>query len=859
MSEEDRKGLLRYKKKRDPGKTTEPFEAEPPRRNVSTRRGRFVVHCHAARNLHWDLRLQVGSVLQSFAIPKGPSLRLDDKRLAVQTEPHPLRYLDFEGVIPEGNYGAGPMIVWDRGRVSFLKDAAEQGLEKGALSFELHGFKLKGRFSLVRLAKQERNQQPQWLLIKRQDAYSSEDENIVVSQPRSVLSGMTVDELVHAADTYDAMRSELASEGVERARIHASRLTPMLCTIEDISIDRPGWIYELKLDGVRILAERRDGDARLFYRTHRPATASFPEVVESMRTLVAEDVILDGEIVAFDDSGRPSFQRLGSRIHARRAEDVRFLRDAVPVVFVAFDILSLGDFDLRDLPLHRRKELLSRVLPGGGVIRPLDHLEDDGTALSAFCEQFGLEGLVAKRRASTYRPGPQRTGHWVKVKRVREDDFVVSGYTHGKGSRKQLGALELASFQDNVLRSCGRVGSGLTDREIEKLLDRVAAITREESTVEEPASEPTEGRVFVEPEVVVRVRYGGWTEEGNLRHPVYVGIRDDVVAADVAVTPKPEDATMLDDAEVSETRADRAAGKARLTNQGKVFWPDDGITKGDLCDYYESIAPVLLPHLKDRPVTLVRFPDGIGGKSFFQWRIPAQAPSWLQSLRLRSQEDDGKETNTILINDLSSLMYVVNLGCIPLHVIASRASALDTCDFLTLDLDVDLASLAEAIPIALTIREILDELDLPGYPKTSGKSGLHVLVPLGEGLPFDAAKQLLELIGRLAQQHHPKTTTMERRKGKRGARVFIDVGQTGRLRTIVAPYSVREVPGALVSTPLEWDEISLSLDPSAFNLFTVPERVLAVGDPMRDAWSQRVDLQATLTRLGELIAPGDAT
>ncbi len=794
------------------------------------------MHCHDAKRLHYDLRLQVAGVLESFAVPKGPSLRLDDKRLAVHTEAHPLRYLDFEGVIPEGNYGAGAMIVWDRGRVSYPRDSAEEGLEKGALSFELDGFKLKGRFSLVRPKKQD-DKRSQWLLIKRDDAFATDDE-ITESKPRSVLSGMTVAELGHTTHLYDEARREAAAVGAQKGEVHASRLTPMLCTLEDVPIDREGWIYELKLDGVRILAERTGNEARLFYRTHRPATASFPEVVEALKTLLAKDVVLDGEIITFDEEGLPSFQKLGKRIHARRPPDIHFLRDAVPVVFVVFDILRIGEYDLRKLPLLQRKALLKRVLPGGtGIIRTLDYFEDDGRALYAFCEDRGLEGLVAKRSDSAYHAGPRRTGKWVKVKRVREDDFVASGYTSGKGSRKRLGALELASFRDGVLQSCGRVGSGLSEREIDALLPKLEA------------GKP----------VVVRVRYAGWTDDGNLRHPVYLGMRNDVAPEDVVLTPKPDDATMLDEGGATEAVADRVVGKARLTNQGKVFWPDDGITKGDLCDYYEAVAPVLLPHLHDRPVTLVRFPDGIDGKSFFQWRIPKQAPPWLRSLRLRSEEQDGKEVNTILINDLSSLMYVANLGCIPLHVIASHAGALDTCDFLTLDLDVELASLETAIPIALTIRDVLEEVGLTGFPKTSGKTGLHILVPLGDGLPFDVAKQLLELIARIVLQRHPEHATMERRKDKRGSRVLIDVGQTGRHRTIVAPYSVREVPGAPVSTPLSWDEVSLSLDPSAFNVFTVPERVLSLGDPMSAARTVGLDLDETLARLGELIAPDGAT
>lgn len=835
MSKPRDKGLSQYRKKRDPGKTTEPFEAEPARRSGVTKRGRFVVHCHDATRRHYDLRIQVGGVLESFAVPKGPSLRVDDKRLAVHTEAHPLRYLDFEGVIPEGSYGAGAMIVWDRGRVSYPKEPAEEGLDKGAVSFELDGFKLKGRFSLVRPKKQEGNEPEQWLLIKRDDAFAS-DEDVLQASPRSVLSGMTVEELARAEPIYDEARAAAEAAGAKKGEVVASRLTPMLCTLEDIPVDRAGWIYELKLDGVRILAERHDEEARLFYRTHRQATASFPEVVEALRALLARDVILDGEIIAFDERGLPSFEKLGSRIHGSRSSDIRFLRDAVPVVFVVFDILELGERDLRKLPLLSRKALLDKVLRGGkGIIRSLDYSENDGSALLSFCERHGLEGLVAKRSQSVYRPGPQRSGDWVKVKRVRDDDFIVSGYTTGKGSRKRLGALELASRRSGKLQPCGRVGSGLSDEAIDTLLPMLQAGEQ----------------------VVVRVRYAGWAENGSLRHPVYLGIRTDVTPEEVLVTPKPEDGTMLEGG--TGVVADRVVGKVRLTNQDKVFWPADGITKGDLCDYYEAVAPVLLPHLRDRPVTLVRFPDGIEGKSFFQWRIPENAPPWLQSLRLRSAEQDGKEVNTILINDLSSLMYVANLGCIPLHVIASRAEALDQCDFLTLDLDVELASLKTAIPIALSIREVLESIGLLGFPKTSGKKGIHVLVPLGAGLPFEVAKRLLELVARLVLQRNPESATMERRKEKRGARVLIDIGQTGPLRTIVAPYSVREVPGAPVSTPLSWDELSLALDPASFNVFTVPERMLSVGDPMQDALSAEIDLDDTLARLDELIGPGDPT
>ena len=804
-----------------------------------------MVHCHDARNLHWDLRIQVGGVLQSFAVPKGPSLDPSQKRLAVHTEPHPLGYLTFEGVIPEGNYGAGAMIVWDTGRVLYPKQTAEEGLTEGALSIELSGFKLKGRFSLVRPKKQTGKEKNQWLLIKREDAHVS-DVDIIEQSPRSVLSGLTVEELPRLDELKAETEKTAKRLGAEPGELHAGRVTPMLCALEGAPVTAPDWLYELKLDGVRILAERSGPDARLFYRTHRSATAVFPEILAALKALPVDRAILDGEIVTFDDRGLPSFQRLAQRLHARKATEIAFMRDAIPVVYAVFDILSLGDYDTRKLPLSERKQLLQEVVRGKGVIRVLEHLEERGDMLLQFAEDHDLEGIVAKRSNSKYEEGPQRSGAWVKIKREREEDFVVFGYTSGTGARKRLGALDVGSYADGELVTRGKVGSGLSDKEIDRLLSR---FEEQEASGAAGELETAKGRVFVKPDTVVRVRYGGWTDQGRLRFPVYLGIRDDIDPKSTDAAPKPEDATMLATTTAATEGDTRTAGKVKLTNQGKLYWPEDGITKGDLCSYYEEVAPVMLPHLRDRPVTLVRYPDGIGQKSFFQWRIPKHAPPWLQSLELRSTQTDGKQVNTILIDGPDALLYVANLGCIELHIVAARAGALDHCDFLTVDFDVEFSSLREAIQIAFSLRELLAEVGLSGYPKTSGKTGLHVLIPLGSGIPFDPAKQLLELLGRLLVQRHPKTATMERRKEKRGKKVFIDVGQTGPSRTIVAPYSVRAASGAPVSTPLLWDELSLALDPRAFTIFTVPQRVLEHGDPLVDAWKNDIDVAQMMTKL----------
>ena len=857
MGNDDNQPLKRYRKKRDPSQTTEPFAPEPsisaPGGAGATRQGRYVVHCHAASRLHYDLRIQVGGVLQSFAVPRGPSLNIEDKRLAVNTEPHPLEYLRFEGVIPEGNYGAGAMIMWDEGRVTYPKQTAEEGLADGALSIELWGHKLRGRFSLVRIKDRKAANDNQWLLIKRPDAYEDPERNIIEDSPRSVLSGLTVQELADAAARREQIVTLAYSLGATEGEVRARTTPPMLCELQGAPTQDPQWLYELKLDGVRVLAEKQGDQARLFYRTHRAATSTFVEIAEAMRALPVDDVVLDGEIVAFDEAGKPSFHKLASRLHANRPNLARYARDATPVVYVVFDILGLEGRDLRELPLTLRQQVLASLVRGRGRMRLADHVEGDAQPLLAFCEAHELEGVVAKRKDAPYVSG--RSDAWVKIKREREDDFLVFGYTEGKGARKRMGALSLCAWQGQELVACGRVGSGLDDDTIDLLLQRFG-----DSTCEQPAAsgtlEPAPlGETFVEPTTVVRVRFGGWTPEHRLRFPVLVGVRNDLDPSDVVLRARPDDATLLVDASHAAPKPDgRTAGRVQLTNQSKVFWPDDGYTKGDLCAYYEAIAPTLLPHLAERPLVLVRYPNGIDGKSFHQWRIPEHAPPWLRSLTLRQDHAGGKkDTHTILVDDVDSLLYVANLGCIPLHIIASRAEALDVCDFLTIDLDVNQSTLQQAIPIAWTLREIVEEAGLTPYLKTSGRAGLHVIVPLGQGLPFDIAKQVLELIATIALSKHGDTATMQRMKKNRGEKVFIDVGQTGPSRTIVAPYSVRAQPSAPVSMPIHWDELGLSLDPREYTIFTVPRYLSSRPDPFAGAWDQTVDVQSVVAALGQMI------
>ncbi|HVU02626.1 MAG TPA: DNA ligase D [Polyangiaceae bacterium] len=850
-----------YRQKRDPALTNEPFSAE---RIVSdgrsTTSAAFVVHQHDARRRHWDLRLQVGATLKSFAVPRGPTLDPREKRLAVHTEDHPIEYADFEEVIPEGAYGAGSMIAWDLGRVRFL-EPAEEGFMKGKLDFVLSGFKLRGRFALVRIGDRkgkEPDEKNQWLLLKKVDAFSREGgPEIVDEMPESVLSGLTTAELIEKKKVADALEKEAAERGAKEGRVDARRTVPMLANPGGKTLTDESRLYEIKIDGVRLLAEKADNDVTLVYRSQRVMTTSYPEVVRAVRALAPSRLVLDGEVVAFDASGHPSFQLLGRRMHVTRPNDVAAAAAEVPVTYVVFDLLELGPYDLRKLPLRDRKELLAKVVPERGIVRYLDHLEGDGRPLEALVKSLGLEGIVGKRASAPYREGPDRTDDWVKIKHQQEADFAVVGWTEGNTGRKSFGALEVASYVDGkyVLRS--RVGSGFDHGMIQKVLALLGPL---EVSAPTAVGEPMPGggkRHFVTPRIVANVSFTEWTEDQGLRHPVFHGLREDVDPTSCTAAPRPRQSVeeLLERPPPEPPPPKPATAKAgpsrvKVSNRNKIFWPDEGYTKGDLVDYYARIAETALPFLRERPIVLVRYPDGIVGKNFYQWNVPEGTPSWIRTLHLPDDEG-GSGKHTFLVDDADGLVHVANLGCIPIHVLPYRATSMEESDYFVVDFDVGPRTFADAVTLAFTLREVLSEIGLVGFPKTSGQSGLHVLVPLGPGVSFDASKMLVDLVGRVVQARHPDLSTMERRIAERGDRVFIDVGQTGRARTIVAPYSVRAQPGAPVSTPLRWEELHRALDPRELTMFTVPDRVAERGDPLVGFFDVRPDVPRVVGELGK--------
>lgn len=859
--------LDKYRDKRDPALTNEPFSAERKVRSEGhTWAGRFVIHQHDASRMHFDVRLQVGNTLQSFAVPRGISLDPKDKHLAIHTEDHPLEYLFFEDVIPEGNYGAGSMIAWDTGGVTYLETSAEDGIARGKIDFVLSGLKAKGRFAFIATGRRRadtglagtKNAAQEWLLIKKSDAHSIEGDaaHLAETMPRSIFSGLTVKELPDKAKLGKQLEdaaAELAARYPTSAATERKGdiVVPMVCATEGAPQRSVDFLYELKLDGVRIIAEKNGSDVRLTYRTGRITTRNYADVARSVSKLIVPRVVLDGEIVAFDDVGRPTFGRLAPRIQGRKQNDILKAEAEVPVVYMVFDVLEIGGHNLRPVPIEERKALLRRLLPALGLARPLDHIVERGDALFQLCEAQGLEGMVAKRRGSVYLSGPQVSGHWVKVKREEDADFVVVGYTLGKTSEGVLGALGLGSYVGDRFVYRGRVGSGFTDKLRRELFESLGAIVTDKFATQVPEDAHL---IPVRVQMVVRVKSHGFTEDGHLRAAVFQGVRADVDPEECTAGPNDEiahDAPLLSQDEgVSDARDARR--RVVITNREKVYFPEDQLTKGDLLDYYEAVAPVMLPHLAKRPVVLVRYPDGIYGKNFYQWRAPDGTPDWVRTFELYDddkQVERGTGKAAFLIDSTDALLHIANLGCIPIHVLAGRENTREDCDFITIDFDIAERPFKDAVIMALSLREILEDLSLVGFPKTSGQRGLHVLVPLGPGVPFESAKILCELLGRVLVGRHSDISTMERRIEKRGEKLYVDTGQTGRSRTIVAPYSVRAIQGARVSTPLRWEELHLALDPSAFSILTVPERIAAQGDPMRELLEVRPNLPRVLQEL----------
>jgi bifunctional non-homologous end joining protein LigD len=716
----------------------------------------FVIQRHDARRLHYDFRLERDGVLLSWAVPKGVPLEPGERALAVHVEDHPLEYAKFHGEIPAGQYGAGSVEIWDHGTYELVEEK-----KNGQLKVRLHGERLQGTWTLVPAHMDGKEQN--WLIIRSHD-------------------GDDVEQGTYA---------------------------PMLATLETALPRGSDWSFEVKFDGFRALAYVRGGECELVSRNGNRLNDRFPEVAKAIvKAVKTPNAVIDGEITRVDAEGRSRFSELQ--------------RGSGALVFFAFDVLEADGERLVDLPLTERKERLRKLLDTRVKSVAFSESFDDGEALFHVAQEQHLEGVIAKRKDSAYKQ--RRTRDWLKVKTENNDEFIVAGYTRGAGRRAStFGALVLAVNEGGKLRYVGNVGTGFDDREIARLLKLLEPLRRKTSPfdVEPKLPKVRKGDVqWVDPKLIAQVRYGEWTHDGRLRHPAYLGLRDDK-APDEVVAPVPRDPRL------------------KLTNLDKPFWPDEGITKGDLLDYYEQVAHVLVPHLKDRPFTMRRYPDGAYGKAFFQKKAPAHMPDWIP-----------RWNDWAIVNEPAAVLWMVNMGCIDMNAWYSRVDKPERPDFVLFDLDpTPDVPWTQTVEVALILKELLDQLGLASFPKTSGGKGIHILVPIERRATYEDTRHFSELVAAAIARVHPKLATTEWSKARRRG-VLIDANQNGEGKTIASAYSVRPHPGAPVSTPLRWAEVDEKLNPAIYSMDVVLDRVRAQGDVYAGVLTTRQSLSKALARIG---------
>jgi bifunctional non-homologous end joining protein LigD len=877
----------------------------------------FVVQQHSARRLHYDFRLECDSVLKSWAVPKGPSLNPTDKRLAVQTEDHPYDYASFEGVIPPGQYGAGEVIVWDCGvyspdeRQTWFHDRQEaerqvrEGLQKGKLSLQLRGAKLKGSFALVRTAQDPKS----WLLIKHRDRFVSTDD--VTTQNRSVLSGVSVENM-KVVPAHRMGAAQLVPSGPLVPM--PGKFSPMLADTADQPFNRPGWIWEPKLDGYRVLAFIDARGVKLRSRREMDLSDTFPRLVAELRNQAVDGMILDGELIAFDASGRPSFNALQNRVQLKTEREIAAADRSVPVILYCFDLLYFGGIDLRGSAYGDRRRYLAQCLLPSPLLQ-LVHAADDGIAMQQAALASGFEGVIGKRTDSRYEAG-RRSASWVKIKPTQSAEFVIGGYTKGKGSRAPLGALLVGYWDKNRLRFASHVGSGFDEQTLAQLKERLDPLKRSTCPFDEKPELPNP-TTWVEPKLVAEVRFHSWTEDDHLRHPIFLRLRDDVdpksvrppsrsalrrarpAQADGTQGRQPSEARSAKEGEIESILAQLDSKKTdfvltvgshriRLTHLDRVYWPPDAalrqpaLTKRDLLRYFAQVSPFILPHLADRPLTLIRMPDGITGQRFFQKHWEQERPPFAQTITVfSSHKDENREY--LLCNNVPTLLWLAQSGALELHVWHSRAkvgpdaassgtdygtseeslaaSVLNYPDYVVFDLDpyiysgqekpggepeLNTVAFEKAKEVAFWLRELLNSMSLEPIVKTSGKTGLHIFVPIRRTIDFEAARHVSELVGRHLMRQHPRDITLEWSVPKRTGKIFMDYNMNVRGKTLNVAYSPRGEPGAPVSMPLTWEELA-GAHPLDFRLINAAQRLAETGDRWRDALEHKQSLEAALS------------
>ncbi len=810
-------GLDAYRRKRSFGATPEPDgdQADAVRGDADQPAARFVVHEHHARRLHWDLRLEHDGVLASWAIPNGIPQDPKQNRKAVHVEDHPLEYLDFEGTIPEGNYGAGEISVWDQGTFTLEK------WRKDEVIVVFHGERLRGKYALFQAGKVEKD----WLIHRMDPALDPDAEPI------------------------------------------PQVMKPMLAVPAPLPRNEDAWAFEVKWDGVRAIARSEPGRLHLFSRSGREITTAYPELGHLNRALSAHSAVLDGEIIAFDEDGKQSFQAVQQRIHVTGAAAIKRLRESTPATYMIFDLLWLDGHSLVDLPYEQRRSLLEQLeLTGPSWQVPAYHV-GAGTALLEATREQGLEGVVAKRLGSAYEEGA-RSAAWRKIKNTRRQEVVIGGFTPGRGGRDQsFGALQVGVYDDaGALVFAGGVGSGFTEALLEDLRNRLDPLIEDESSF--AGRQPPKETIFVEPVLVCEVEFAEWSRDGSLRHAVFRGMREDVEARDVrrevAVELEADEEDDEDDLPGPQVEPEAASrpvaidgpavsigGRSvKVTNLDKVLYPVTGTTKREVIEYYAAIAPVMIPHLTGRPVTLKRYPDGVDGPSFFEKHANKYRPDWVETVAMATSS--GASIDFVNVTEPAALIWTANLAAIELHPSLSRSPEAARPTMLVFDLDPGPGTtVVECCVVGLLIRDLLDQLDLACWAKTSGSKGLQLYAPLNVDVTYDDTKPFAHAVASLLESRHPDLVVSQMKKSLRPGKVLIDWSQNDRNKTTVSVYSLRARERPTVSAPVTWDEMSGcadSRDPE--RLVFTKDDVLARVAEHGDLFAPVLTLQQSLPRLG---------
>lgn len=872
--------LTAYQKKRLFTKTKEPQGGKSSGKEL-----RFVIQKHAASHLHYDFRLEMDGVLKSWAVPKGPSLDPKTKRLAMMVEDHPFDYKDFEGIIPQGEYGGGTVILWDEGTYEALEAKDEdivgqekyllKELKKGSVKMILHGKKLKGEFALVKTKGMGENA---WLLIKHKDKYASEIE--ITEKDKSVRSKKTIEQVTKAYENAqpkvkdateklpkkvrqkktvkktddEDLKSMLAEAKKEK---FSTTLKPMLATLVNKPLeDDEDWLYEIKWDGYRAVAFKNNKTTILKSRNDKSFDEKFYPIYNELKALKI-NAILDGEVIVANEKGTADF---GALQNWRGDEDGL-------LIYYVFDITWYDGYNLKDLPLTARRALLRKVLPESERIKLSKDFDTSGIDFLEAAKKIGLEGIIAKKKKSVYE-SDHRSGNWLKIKANKRQEVVIGGYTKNDDSTKSFSSLLVGVYEGKKLIYTGKIGTGFTVKMQKELLAEFKPLEIEkpafssEPDINKPSrfrpNPPKATAIWLKPELICEVSFTEMTADGVMRHPAFMGMREDkkakevVLEKEIAIEKLRKSSDKKNDGSEGllstdkETQIIKIAGKElTFTNVNKVYWPIEKITKRQLINYYDEVAPFILPYLKNRPQSLNRFPNGIDGQSFYQKDVTGKVPDWIDTYLYHAGDSD-EDKHFLLGNNKATLLYMASLGCIEINPWNSTIKKPDHPTWCVLDLDPDKQSFNQVVEVALETKNVLDEMNVPSYCKTSGSTGLHIYIPLGAKYTYEQSKEFARIIVTLVNRRLPKFTSLERAVKDRKGKMYLDFLQNRAGATVASPYSVRPKPGATVSMPLMWEEVKKGLKLKDFTIFNAMERIKAVGDIFQPVLAKGIDLKKTL-------------